>query len=392
MALIDYSESEGSDQEAAAKPALAPTKPQSTTNKPSFQKLVDSSNPHKIRVKINEPTSQNEKEADSGLEPPTKRAKIGGDGLSDFNSLLPAPKRAATTNAWARGGLGRGVSLKTGSTPGFTRDHMPLEDNIQRHDEESTSKVGLSAPETRGATDREENTKHNNIPIGASSDQPKRKSTIFKPLSVARKPQKKKPPQAQQPTTLAKESTTGIEIHKDLAPRISLFSTNLATEDLKETESASGSSYQPMLYQSADSAPPLSVPRAPHEMEPSEEIHQVPSVDDAAPSRPQSLDIIAETLNLSASAKRQLLGRNASKADSPAVNVISFSTDEEYAANEALRQAGETVQHNPVRAIAPGKHSLKQLVNVATMQKDALEESFAEGRRNKKEVGGRYGW
>jgi hypothetical protein len=66
--------------------------------------------------------------------------------------------------------------------------------------------------------------------------------------------------------------------------------------------------------------------------------------------------------------------------------------DKEYAANEELRAKGETVQHNPVRAIAPGKHSLRQLVNAASSQQDALEEKFMTSKRNKKEAGSKYGW
>jgi hypothetical protein len=86
-----------------------------------------------------------------------------------------------------------------------------------------------------------------------------------------------------------------------------------------------------------------------------------------------------------------LFGRKPGTA-SNAVNVINFNTDQEYAANEVLRASGEQVQHNPVRAPPSGKHSLKQLVSMATGQKDALEESFAAGRQNKKEAGSRYGW
>lgn len=105
----------------------------------------------------------------------------------------------------------------------------------------------------------------------------------------------------------------------------------------------------------------------------------------------QSLEDVASDLNLSASARRQLLGRNG-KSSGTAINIVNFNTDMEYAANEELRAAGQQVQHNPVRAIAPGKHSLKQLVSAASGQKEALEESFASGKRNKKEAGSRYGW
>ena len=48
---------------------------------------------------------------------------------------------------------------------------------------------------------------------------------------------------------------------------------------------------------------------------------------------------------------------------------------------------------NPVKSVmGGGKHSLQQLVNLVSNQKDALEEGFAMGRRNKKEAGAKYGW
>jgi hypothetical protein len=75
-----------------------------------------------------------------------------------------------------------------------------------------------------------------------------------------------------------------------------------------------------------------------------------------------------------------------------AINLVNFNTDQEYAHNEELRASGETIQHNPLRTVQPGKHSLRQLVSAASTQKDALEESWAAGRRNKKEAGNKYGW
>lgn len=77
--------------------------------------------------------------------------------------------------------------------------------------------------------------------------------------------------------------------------------------------------------------------------------------------------------------------------------VLTFDTNRQYRQNaEWLASATEeelaAQQHNPVRSIAPGRHSLQQLVNAVSVQKDALEETFAAGRRNKKEAGARYGW
>ena len=174
---------------------------------------------------------------------------------------------------------------------------------------------------------------------------------------------------------------------------ISLFSTGDVQEPQNQGPVIAGE-YQPMIYLPSNSKPDPSPPFS-HDMEASESL-EIPSNllaqtnhNNHEPST-QSLDTIASDLKLSASAKRQLLGR---QRNSPSnINIVNFNTDQEYAANEMLRQAGEQVQHNPVRAIAPRKHSLKQLVNAATNQKEALEEQFALGRRNRKEAGGKYGW
>ena len=116
----------------------------------------------------------------------------------------------------------------------------------------------------------------------------------------------------------------------------------------------------------------------------------------AAPTPPvsQSLDDIAGELNLSAAERRQLFGRQKGRnhGAQAATRIINFNTDQEYLHNEELRAAGEQVVHNPVRSIAPGKHSLKQLVNAAQSQKEALEESFAQGKSNRAEASSRYGW
>ena len=66
--------------------------------------------------------------------------------------------------------------------------------------------------------------------------------------------------------------------------------------------------------------------------------------------------------------------------------------DSEYAANEHARQTGDAVEHRAVKAIAPGKHSLQQLVNNARTQQGAMEDKWAEGRRERGEAGGKYGW
>ncbi|KAM4055305.1 mitotic checkpoint regulator, MAD2B-interacting domain-containing protein [Hirsutella rhossiliensis] len=93
---------------------------------------------------------------------------------------------------------------------------------------------------------------------------------------------------------------------------------------------------------------------------------------------------------LSAAARRQLFGRDGGPR--AAKHVINFNTDQEYQHNETVRAAGEQQIHQPVRALQGGKHSLRQLVQNVHNQREALEDSFAKGKSNRKEASSRYGW
>ena len=392
MALVDYSGSESSNEEEpkVTKPPPVPQKPKSTSQKPAFQKVVDSSEPHKIRISLPEPS----RGSVHGEEPerPAKRAKVGSGEMSGFNSLLPAPKRATASNAGSslngtkKGGLGAGINLRTGATPGFSREPEPSFQETENGD------VGESTLNVNG-TNEGQNPK---IRVDAERVAPrlekqveepkgKGKLTMFKPLSVARKPQKKKAPSNSSIPPTTTHETQPRESKP--APKVSLFSTGDTHGTPRDSLSHKGP-YQPIAYQSKHLESEQEIGDANPENEP-ENLDQPPYAD-PSPQASDSLDTIASDLNLSASAKRQLLGRQ--KNHSSAINIVNFNTDEEYKANEAARQAGEQVQHNPVRAIAPGKHSLKQLVNMGAMQADALEESFASGRRNRSEAGSKYGW
>ncbi|KAI4168205.1 MAG: hypothetical protein LQ348_007547, partial [Seirophora lacunosa] len=128
MTLVSYSESSGSETEEQPKPKNT-SKSNLSAGRPAFQKVVDRSNPHKIRVNLPEPAKERpvteDKQDEDGQSPPAKRAKTGGGAFGAFNSFLPAPKRSVAANgtlASKRGGLGSGVNLKTGATPGFSRD------------------------------------------------------------------------------------------------------------------------------------------------------------------------------------------------------------------------------------------------------------------------------
>ena len=383
MALVDYgsSDSEQEPPKLAAPPRDKTTK----SSKPAFENLVDKSNPSLIRVSVAQETAKPiQEDARDGPEPPAKRAKTSTFG--GFNSFLPAPKRAAST----AGGLGKGVSLKTGAAPGFTREPMP---ETPSHDQSPERSNKLEADETTDTTTTVTNEKSSAISDGVTAigadEQSKKKSTIFKPLSVARKPGKKRLAPTQSQSTVASMSKADT-IQPKAAPKVSLFSVGDVSDTIS-TPAGSSSTYQPLVYH-AD--PPdeleLNSDQAYEQGEPLETSSPQPTL--VSLNQIDSLDSVAADLNLSASARRQLMGRHQRDSRNSSIKVTNFNTDQEYAANEALRQSGEIVQHNAVRGIAPGKHSLKQLVNAATTQKDALEEQFAAGRRNKSEAGAKYGW
>ena len=389
MALVDYASSDESEAEQHPK-VTAPPNSKGNPNKPAFQKLVDHSNPSKIRVSLPEPTRDRAKDAEDGSEPPAKRTKTGPGSFGGFNSFLPAPKRAAATaTGAAKGGLGRGVNLKTGAAPGFTREPIVAPQSYRddfEGSEEPTVDTSTIADKTE---EKSRATSSDTANIGVEGV-PNKKASIFKPLSVSRKPQKKKSAPANSESKNAVQKSDVEVSQPKAAPKMSLFSVKIASE----TPSSASSPieiYRPMVYQSDRcDAPALTSSNARGEPESLATSRIEPMPTNTNP--PDSLDSIAADLNLSASARRQLLGRNQRDGRNSSIKITNFNTDEEYAANEVLRQSGETIQHNPVRGVAPGKHSLKQLVNAATTQKDALEEQFAAGRRNKSEAGAKYGW
>lgn len=396
MALVSYSDSEGSEDETPQQPPK-PT-PASASASAGLQPSTDKSQTRKIRVNFTEtqtdPTSEDV--ANRG-EPPYKRARLGAGAFSGFNSLLPPPKRtgAAATQTPTNKGTPRKVfSLRTGAEPGFDRSaDAELRQLFEEQEQDTNGRSSNSDPRTltNGGQAADQSS--------STVTEPRRKGNamMFKPLSVARNPQKKKKipatsvqSNAGPPPSLASSVTTSSS-NRTPAPKTSLFSLQKDMENPAPTMVKSDN-YEPIVYngeQDPDDLGDDSVEESAYQ-DPTDFAGDGEKVN--VPATSQSLDFIADDLKLSASAKRQLFGRNAGKLMANAVNVVNFNTDEEYAANEVLRANGEQVQHNPVKAIAPGKHSLRQLITAATGQREALEESFAAGKRNKKEAGSKYGW
>jgi hypothetical protein len=394
MGLVDYASSD-SESEAPPQPPPAPTSSKAPSSKKPFQKVVDRSNPGKIVVNL--PTTSNED------EPPAKRARTDGASsssggrFSGFNSFLPAPKKtntaavAASTSSKPR----PGVNLKTGATPGFSRDEGYTDGRAA----DTTSAGDFSLPPPKQQAEP-------SIPEGQKPAEEVKlvgKPMMFRPLSVSRNNNKKKTtkpkptggvhaPTAAAPTAAAPAMQNGPKVEAAPAPKKkSLFSMHVDEPPETPDQHQNGDgSYQPLLhgtdiYANAangeyDHAAPDGLSAAPG------------STITAAPPHTDSLDSIANDLNLSASARRELFGRDGGGAKT-AKNVINFNMDQEYKHNEEIRAAGEQQIHNPVRSIqAAGKNSLQKLVQNVQNQREALEDSFAKGKSNRREAANRYGW
>ncbi|KAK9453926.1 mitotic checkpoint regulator, MAD2B-interacting-domain-containing protein [Dipodascopsis uninucleata] len=74
------------------------------------------------------------------------------------------------------------------------------------------------------------------------------------------------------------------------------------------------------------------------------------------------------------------------------IKIIDYNVDEQYRMNESLIASGTIPTVRPVHAVGSGRHQLRGLVNSAVQQQESLEEAFAQGRRNKKESGSKYGF
>lgn len=395
MSLVTYSDSEGSEGEAPA-PSRPPPTNLPNAGRSTFKKVVDHSNPHKIRVNLPEPTKTITTDGNEDEDGPrVKRVKAEGSGaFSGFNALLPAPKRDGSSKTSLKGGgasssgLGAGLSLKTGATPGFSRERVEIEAEDETPNQEtpterdaSTDANGSNVAATTARTTNE-------LPKPVTDHSLPKKTAMFRPLSVARKPGVKKTNRVNR-IEGGLSAAAKAEGQQSAAPsKKSFFSFDESVAAQSVASPEPDAFYKPLIYEANAEV---------------EEAHSatddlyanIHSDQDNPLPDPNSLDSIASTLKLSESEKRQLFGRH-KKHDpglSSAISITNLNMDSEYAANEELRQAGEQAQHNPVRSInAAGKNSLKSLVSTASTQRDALEEQFASGRRNKREAGGRYGW
>jgi hypothetical protein len=376
MNLLAYSDSES---DADAPPAPRPALKQAP--KATFQKVVDRSNPGKIKVHLS-----------GASQPRAERDDIEADAPP----AKPAVAASISATSGKRGlgkGLVSGVNLKTGAEPAFRRESRVEADEYDEsgnpvkkepmNKEDFRALLNLPTPKA----DKRGEDSSDALPDTSQSQPdaaPKPAAPRFVPMSVG-KGKKKKPaaprlaaaqPQdskASIPASSSSQSTAPAPPPRK--PKVSLFGVSQDTD--APVSAPSGAAYQPMLYGAEDE-------------------HDAPVPDDAfdAQLAPHTtLTDIASELKLSAAERRQLFGKRGREADFSSAKIVEFNTDTEYAHNEKLRQQGEQVQHNALKSISgTGKNSLKSLISAASTQKDALEEHFASGYRNKKEAGNKYGW
>lgn len=393
MGLVDYASDE-SDDENSPSDGAATSKPTPVT-KPAFQKVVDKSSSNKIRVNLPSLAAAQRTPALDDAEPLTKRPRLGAGG--GFNSFLPAAKKPVANSgngASSRGrGLGSGINLKTGSEAAFSREAMPPLQIAEVS--EDTANLQTTAKDRDATGD--------GTPAavaGSEQIKPKGKVTMFRPLSVARKPPKKQPTSVK-PALERPIGATGTSNDDQVPnsagpappskPKVSFFSMETTDEEIGPA-AAHASEYQPLLYGTEDEASTGVQSTTPHTL-------GTPADSQAQKSESNSLGAIADDLHLTASQRRQLFGRGSKNpgagASATAINVVNFNTDAEYNANEELRAAGETPeqQHKAVRTVnASGRNSLRSLINSVASQGDALEDHFAKGKRNQREAGSKYGW
>ncbi|CCC10566.1 hypothetical protein SMACR_06491 [Sordaria macrospora] len=424
MGLVDYGSDSDSDSEPVQQPVAptpAPAAASSTTTKKPFQKLIDRSGSGSGKIIVNLGSAGTGPEPNPAEdEPPAKRAKTAGPGasrFSSFGSFLPAPKKTAPAASTASISASTDntsnrpkpvVNFKTGAEPAFSRTSNDDGDDGYGASE-STSGSGFSSGLNLPAPK-----KGPSLPEGQKAEEDVKlvgKPLMFKPLSVARKPQKKKTvapkaPAVQSVGDKASTTTPGPSAQDPTTPaqpaapkrkQVSLFS--MEEEETTSTTAAATAvtgAYEP-LFTAPD--PSASYEHHDNDVTGDYDSYTAPSYSSAPSnaSHQQSLSSIADDLSLNKTARRELFGRQRGGKNKDAfeipegAKVVNFNMEQEYEHNNALRASGEQV-YNPVRAIAPGKHSLRQMVNMAQSNVSALEDSWAQARNNRKDAAGKYGW
>ena len=354
MALVDYSDSDSEpNQNTPAQPSAPPlaSLPQANFRKTNSGKIT-------VHLPAHSPTTEQDGHQDDNTATSrlAKRARTTGNGaFGGFNSLLPPPKRPSGAVTSRSGGL---------KTSGEAVFHRRPEQSVPGTDNGSAEVLGNPVD-----IQMEKEAGESKVELVGST-------TRFMPLSVSRNRGKKK---------------TGAS--NFLGQRDRKTSGGQGTEGVRGTtaERLGGTGGDSKAAQSSTAKKPLFSfhQEAPDPM-PAVDLSSPPGVLTAAPpsppapapnpaQQPQELS----DLQLSPTSLRRFLGRKHTTL--PHMTHIDMSA--EYDANERMRQSagGDAApdHHRAVRSVAPGKHSLQQLVDNARSQREGLEEKWAEGRRER---------
>ncbi|CCX08480.1 Similar to Cell cycle control protein cwf20; acc. no. Q9USK4 [Pyronema omphalodes CBS 100304] len=280
---------------------------------------------------------------------PAKKARTGG-GISGLSAMLPAPKRKAPV----------------GAPPPPPSIEEPVHEPVMKEDKELPK-------------------------IEATS----KANTAFIPQSLARKPiqpmsafKKKKGTTGAGASAASAGATKKVESPK---PQVSLFgSVSTVASAPKRKKTVPTGEYKPIMLEAAQ---PMKKPA-----DDTEYLEEDPNFGQTSQAysgqsmaeEPQDLHQLVEHAGLDENAMRQLYGRHGRGSES--IKFTTFSVDDEYRQNERDRESGLAQEVKPVRTVAPGRHQLQSLLNIAQSQKGALEDSFARGKSNRKESASKYGW
>lgn len=356
MLDLDYGSDSDTEQTPAPVPVPPPRPPKPSSGlsallpKPKSRKQRETSGADKDapkKIVVNLPKIDDEGDEDSR---PAKKARSGGGG-SGLSALLPAPKRS-------------GAAKKDAPPP----PPPPPPPEPSTEEPFTTTATGTGEKKAIGS------------------------NTMFVPQSVARKP-------IQPMSAFRKRAASGVGAKpKAPKPQVSLFGAGAivgAAPRSQTMKPVAAAEYKPIMIEAAQ---PMRRPAEETYEEPvfwgeaevvqQSSYTQTSSVTQVQPAN--DLDSLAREAGLDEAAMRQLYGRRGPGKEP--IKITTFSVDEEYRQNELEKKLGLAQEVKPVRTVAPGRHQLTSLLNVAQSQKSAYEDAFARGKQNKKEASSKYGW
>ncbi|KAF5357970.1 hypothetical protein D9756_001534 [Leucocoprinus leucothites] len=329
-----------------------------------------------------------EKDELESERPAPKRQKTSGAGTSSLLSMLPAPKqKAAVAPPQERvlgGGKGPGLVFNTRPSIPSAQKVAPAEDGDEGEDEEENG--GEEVPIQSTST-----------PSSGGSSLP------FLPPSLAKGK-----------ANISLEDKPKVSVKPPLpsvsaAPAVDFFSLGNSKTTIPASTSAPGSSFSIPTLSSAPSIPTFEPPEpTPQDQYPG--YYQLPSGQWAAHDpayyekfrRKWQSEYDAYVRGLEKGALKGFEGYEDSASEVDAMKEMEKAKVEikEREERKALSKGSTGPPEEPkmklsaskLSGIARSRHQLSTLLRDAYENRETLEEKIAEGRRNRKEAGNKYGF